>query len=212
MSTRLTNKLSLASKLLCCLLSVLVTGCASTLANKSGSQFDSHSDSKSVALADNLHFILTSPPAEKMATVDSHLVEISSNGKKHQFIAQVEYRGGEIAMAAISPQGLPLFDFIWFSDKNNEINQYVPLPNVDIGFIIADIQLCNWPLQTIKSSLKGTDVSVTQQPVANEKAVTWQRKIMQNNNLIIKVDKFADGYQLENITRGYRIRLTQLER
>lgn len=200
MSTSLIKLPISAVKLLFLIVACLLAGCAIT------------SDSKAIFLAENVSFMLTTPPLEKIATIDSHLVEISSKGKKHQFIAQVEYRNNEIAMAAISPEGLPLFDFIWFRDKASEINQYVPLPNVDIGFIIADIQLSHWPLDTIKSALFGMNISVNQQLILNEKNAIWQRNITQNNNVIIKIEKFVDGYQLENIVRGYRIRLTNLDR
>jgi len=200
MSTSVIQLPVFAGKFLFVLLTLLLTSCAIT------------SNSKTVFLAENVSFMLTTPPLEKIAMVDSHLVEISSNSKTHQFIAQVEYRSNEIAMAAISPEGLPLFDFIWFSDKASEINQYVPLPNVDVSLIIADIQLANWPLDTIKSAVFGTNVSVSQQLSLHDKNVIWQRMITQNNNVIIKIEKFVDGYELENIARGYRIRLTDLDR
>ena len=200
MSTSLVKLSFIRRKLLLILMAWLITGCATI------------SDSKTVLLAQNVSFLLTDPPLEKIATVDSHLVEISSKGQSHQFIAQVEYRKNEIAMAAISPEGLPLFDFIWFSDKTSEINQYVPLPNIDIGFIITDIQLSNWPLEVIKSALMGSNVSVRQQSILNEKGAIWQRTITQNDNTIVKIEKFVDGYELENIVRGYRIRLTNLDR
>ena len=189
-----------AHQLLFFLLAWLLTGCAIT------------SDNKAILLSDHVSFRLTAPPLVKIATLDSHLVEISTNNKSHQFIAQVEYRRNEIAMAAISPEGLPLFDFIWFNDKASEVNQYVPLPNVNIGFIIADIQLCNWPLSIVKSAISGPNVSVSQQVVANKKHVIWQRTIAQNNETIIKIEKLTDGYELVNIVRGYRIRLTNLDR
>lgn len=200
MSTSLVKLSFIRRKLLLILMAWLITGCATI------------SDSKTVLLAQNVRFLLTDPPLEKIATVDSHLVEISSKGQSHQFIAQVEYRKNEIAMAAVSAEGLPLFDFIWFSDKTSEINQYVPLPNIDIGFIITDIQLSNWPLEVIKSALFGSNVSVKQHSILNEKGAIWQRTITQNDNIIVKIEKFVDGYELENIVRGYRIRLTNLDR
>tara|TARA_R110000744_G_scaffold1965_6_gene7685 strand:+ start:15591 stop:16205 length:615 start_codon:yes stop_codon:yes gene_type:complete len=201
MSTELSKRLLLISKpLLLLLLAWLFTACALT------------SDNKSVFLADELSFLLTAPPTNKIATVESHLVVITSKDQTHQFIAQVEYRRDEIAMAAISPQGLPLFDFIWFSDKASEVNQYVPLPSVDIAFIIADMQLCNWPLEAVKSALIGTNVDVNQSSALPEKNIIWQRSVTQNNKVIIKIEKRDDGYELENLIRGYRIRLTNLER
>ena len=200
MSTRVNKRYHLISKALLVLLVWLLTACALT------------SDNKSVFLADELSFILTAPPANKIATVDSHLVTITSKEQTHQFIAQVEYRRDEIAMAAVSPQGLPLFDFVWFSYKATEMNQYVPLPSVDIAFIIADIQLCNWPLEILKTAMLGHNVDVKQTPVLHENSIIWQRIITQNNRDIIKIEKRDDGYELENFIRGYRIRLTNLER
>mgnify|MGYP005991465027 CR=1 FL=1 len=200
MSTKLIKRYLLKSKLRLLLLAWLLSACTLT------------SDNKAVFLADKLSFTLTAPPTDKIATVESHLVVVSSKEQTHQFIAQVEYSRDEIAMAAISPQGLPLFDFVWLSDKTTVVNQYVPLPNIDIAFIIADIQLCHWPLATIKSALLGANVEVSQSPVLHEKSIIWQRTITQDNAVIIKIEKRDDGYELENLIRGYRIRLTNLER
>ena len=200
MPTRVNKRYHLISKALLVLLAWLLTACALT------------ADNKSVFLADELSFILTAPPANKIATVDSHLVTITSKEQTHQFIAQVEYRRDEIAMAAVSSQGLPLFDFVWFNNKAIEVNQYVPMPSIDIGFIIADIQLCNWPLEILKTSILGTDVDVSQSRVLHEESIIWQRIITQNNRDIIKIEKRDDGYELENFIRGYRIRLTNLDR
>jgi hypothetical protein len=200
MSTRVNKKYRLKSKLLLMILACLLTACVIT------------SDNKSVFLADDLNFILTVPPENKIAKVDSHVVAITSKDQTYQFIAQVEYRRDEIAMAAISPQGLPLFDFVWFSDKATEVNQYVPMPSIDIDFIIADIQLCYWPLSTLKIAVIGTDVDVSQSPVLHNKNIIWQRIIKQNDKIIIKIEKRDYGYELENLIRGYRIRLTNLEK
>lgn len=200
MSTKLNTQCRWISKLMLVFLGCLLTACSLT------------SDNKSVFLADDLSFILTAPPANKIARVDSHLVVISTKEQSHQFIAQVEYSRDEIAMAAISPQGLPLFDFVWFSDKATEVNQYVPMPSIDIGFIIADIQLCNWPLESLQTVILGTQVDISQSPVLNEENIIWQRTIRQNNKVIIKIEKRDDGYELENFIRGYRIRLTNIEK
>lgn len=200
MSTGLIKHHRLISRLLFVCLTCFLTACAITSGNKL------------VFLTDNLSFMLTAPPANKIAKVDNHVVDISTEDQSHLFIAQVEYRRNEIAMAAISPQGLPLFDFVWFSDKTTEVNQYVPMPSIDIGFIIADIQLCNWPLDTLQTSMLGTQVDISQSPVLHEKSVVWQRTIKENNKVIIKIEKRDDGYELENIIRGYRIRLTNIEK
>lgn len=189
-----------ANKLLLVSLMFLLSGCALT------------SNNNSIHLTENLALVLTPPPSEKVGEINSHLVEITNKGKSHRFIAQVEYRNNEIAMAAVSPAGVPLFDFRWFDKKETEVNQYVPLPFADIGFIIADMQLCHWPLSMIETSLLGTNVSVSQHDNLSQNQIIWQRTILDNNQVIIKIEKFDDGYELENIIRGYRIRLTNLDK
>ena len=179
---------------------LLLSGCALT------------SNNNSIHLTENLALVLTPPPSEKVGEINSHVVEITTKGESYRFIAQVEYRNNEIAMAAISPAGVPLFDFVWFSGKATEINQYVPLPFEDIRFIIADMQLCHWPIYMIEKSMFGRNVRVAQQENINQKPVIWQRTIWHNNQVIINIEKLDNGYQLENVVRGYHIRLTNLDK
>jgi hypothetical protein len=64
----------------------------------------------------------------------------------------------------------------------------------------------------IETSLLGTNVSVSQHDNLSQNQIIWQRIILDNNQVIIKIEKFDDGYELENIIRGYRIRLTNLDK
>lgn len=200
MPDRVIDVTCLRQKLLLAFLACLVLGCT-TLSND-----------KSIHLTEHVSLNLTVPPAEKVGTIDSHLVEITARGESHRFIAQVEYRANEIAMASISPSGVPLFDFIWFNDSAAEINQYVDLPFNDIRFIIADMQLCHWPINALKESLSGDNIRVVQGKNVSQPDVIWQRSIWDKGQLIIKIDKLQDGYQLENIERNYRIRLVNLNK
>ncbi len=190
----------LTQKLLLLLLAYFIAGCSAL------------PDDKALYLTKSMGLVLTVPPTEKVGSIDSHLVEITTKGESHRFIAQVEYRSNEIAMAAVSPSGVPLFDFTWFSNKTTEINQYVSLPFVDIRFIIADMQLCHWPINIIQSSLLGSNVRAVQVEDTNDKKAVWQRTIWDNDQIIIKIDKLKGSYQLENVMRDYSIRLVNLNK
>jgi len=176
---------------------VLISGCIST------------PNTNSVSITNDIHFNLTSPPPALILTTESHLLEITHAEKTHRLITQIEYKPNEIVMAAISAEGIPLFDFVWRKDLPTKINQYVPLPNININNIIADIQLCHWPIERVTSSIKGNNAHIKQIETKNNAAI-WQRIIYQDNKPVINVDKTTNGFTLKNILRNYHITLTHL--
>lgn len=184
------------------LLSFLFTGCATV-------PIDTSLDN-TVMLSDSLSYTLTPPPITHIAKTQSQLVEITYGQEQKRFIAQIEYGQNEIAMAAISVEGLPFFDFIWRLNSPMKINQYIPLPNINIKNIIADIQLCHWPIAQLTSSFYGENVKLSQQDKVDDAALIWQRTIKQKNQLILKIDKSVNGFELTHVLHGYHIKLTEL--
>lgn len=177
---------------------VLLTGCATT------------KKVNAVKLAPSLSYTLSPPPVTHISKTESHLVEIAFNNQHKRFIAQIEYGQNTIAMAAVSVEGIALFDFVWSLDGQVETNKYLPLPNIDIQNIIADIQLCHWPITQIVSSLAGKNVEITQQDDTQEPSILWRRTIKQDNQIIVKIDKTENGYQLAHTLRNYHIKLTKI--
>lgn len=163
-----------------------------------------------VNLTRSLTYTLTPPPTGYITKTESHLIEVSYGEQQHRFIAQVEYHQNKIAMAAISVAGAPLFDFIWRTHSPTEINQYVPLTNIDINTIIANMQLCHWPLTQIKSAIQGPNIEVLQHSNLEDKAILWQRNIRQDKQTIIQINKLANGFQFTHLTHHYTIKLTEL--
>jgi hypothetical protein len=184
------------------LLPLLFTGCATA-------PIDRPLDN-TVTLSSSLSYTLTSPPATFIAKTQSQLVEITYGQEQKRFIAQIEYGKNEIAMAAISIEGMPLFDFVWQLNSPMKINQYISLPNINIKNIIADIQFCHWPLLQVTSSLHGENINVSQKDIVDDVALIWQRTIKQEKQIILKIDKSASGFQLTHVLRGYHINLTDL--
>ncbi len=160
-----------------------------------------------VTLSEQVNYTLTVPPKTLVGKHYTHFVEINFADKQKSFIAQVEYFVGKITVVAMSPSGIPLFDFQWHIDKPAIINQYVTLPDFDLNYIIADMQWINWPIESLVNAVVGEQVDVL------EKATTsgnWSRSVIANGKLILKVDKSGPHFHLSYIQRKYTIDITDL--
>jgi hypothetical protein len=159
---------------------------------------------------------LTLPPENLVDTVTTQLIEINFSGKQQQFIAQIEYSKDQIALVGISTTGLPLFDVIWRNDKPIALNQYIPLPDLNIEFIIADIQWTHWPLKQLESSVVGDEVSIIEkylpENLETSVSILWQRKLLQNQKVILEVNDFGKYFTLTHKLRNYTIKITPLNK
>ena len=199
---------------LLCLSFLLLSGCAVTKLQ----DFPVNSVNLTVIGNDKFSpvmYTLTLPPTHLIGTVSTQLIEVNFSGKQQQFIAQIEYSENQIALVGISTTGIPLFDVIWRSDKPIALNQYIPLPNLDIEFIIADIQWTHWPLKQIENSVVGDNINVIEKDfVMNSEApaVRWQRRLLQNEQVIIEVNNFGEYFTLAHKLRNYTIKITPLNK
>ncbi len=160
-------------------------------------------------------YTLTLPPYTLIGTASTQLIEVDFVGKKQEFIAQVEYSEDQIALVGISTTGLPLFDVIWRNDAPITLNQYIPLPELDIEFIIADIQWTHWPLKQLEHSVVGNNIRVVEQHVGkNNETVdlVWQRRLLQNEQIILEVNNYGEHFTLEHKLRNYTIKITPLNK
>jgi hypothetical protein len=161
-------------------------------------------------------YSLTLPPANLVGTVSTQLIEVNFSGKQQQFIAQIEYSENQIALVGISTTGIPLFDVIWRTDTPIALNQYIPLPDLDIEFIIADIQWTHWPLKQIEHSVVGDNISIVEKdfPMNSEASATvlWQRRLLQKEQVIVEVNDFGKFFTLEHKLRNYTIKITPLDK
>lgn len=161
-------------------------------------------------------YALTLPPTSLVGTVATQLIEVNFSGKKHQFIAQIEYNDNQIALVGISTTGIPLFDVIWRSDTPIVLNQYTPLPDLDIEFIIADIQWTHWPLKQLEHSVVGDNIRIIEKGFPkNSKALTsrlWQRRLLQKEQVIVEVNNFGEYFTLEHKLRNYTIKITPINK
>lgn len=203
-----------------------ITGCASL------------KQEEHVSLSEGLTYKLTPPPKDLVGKSQTHLLEFEYNKQnsaqrslqqssnapikhKRRLIAQVEYGVDSISLAAMSSAGLPLFDFSWHIGKPIKVNQYVPLPNLNINHVIADLQWINWPIGILRSSVTSSagsgigslsqdDVSVIQIDKEPSLQKNWLRTVKHNGKLILTVEKHKNDYQLQHIIRNYTIKVTNL--
>lgn len=161
-------------------------------------------------------YTLTLPPANLVGTVSTQLIEANFSGNQQQFIAQIEYSKNKIALVGVSTSGLPLFDVIWRNDTPIALNQYVPLPDLNVEFIIADIQWTHWPLKQLEQSVVGDNISIIEKDISiNSKvplAVLWQRRLLQDDSVILEVNNFGGYFTLEHKLRNYIIKITPLNK
>ena len=194
---------------------VLLNGCTSII------KTESPVVSVNLSLAENgkvlpINYTLTLPPEHLVGKVTTQLIEVNFAGKNQQFIAQIEYSKDQIALVGVSTTGIPLFDMVWRSDAPIILNEYVPLPNLKVEFIIADIQWTHWPLEQLKSSAVGDNISIVEKNVpetlADTGLILWKRQLLQNNQIILEVNKFENYFQLEHKLRNYSIKITPLNK
>jgi len=160
-------------------------------------------------------YTLTLPPHTLIGTASTQLIEVDFAGNQQQFIAQVEYSEDQIVLVGISTTGIPLFDVIWRNDAPIILNQYIPLPELDIEFIIADIQWTHWPLKQLEHSVVGNNIRVVEQHLGkNSETVdsVWQRRLLENEQIILEVNNYGEYFTLEHKLRNYTIKITPLNK
>jgi len=95
------------------------------------------------------------------------------------------------------------------------LNQYIPLPELDIEFIIADIQWTHWPLKQLEHSVVGNNIRVVEQHLGkNSETVdsVWQRRLLENEQIILEVNNYGEYFTLEHKLRNYTIKITPLNK
>jgi hypothetical protein len=158
-----------------------------------------------VTMAPGVTLQLTAPPVALQMQSQTQLLEATFNGKTESLLAQVEYTATEIKLVAMTPSGIPLFEVLWSVDAPAVIQQYVPVPNLDISYVIADLQWVSWPLSQLQDATTGTLTQL-------DSGSNWTRTLVQGEQVILTVEKFDNRYVLKHLLRDYQITITELNR
>jgi len=178
--------------------SLLLTGCISL------------PQSHLVTMAPNVTLQLTAPPKTLQMQAKTQLIEAQFNGETKSLLAQVEFTESEIKLVAMTPSGIPLFDVLWSVTEDAVINQYVPVPGLDISYVIADLQWVNWPLAQLQSATNGTLTETNSTLTGTSNTADWIRTLTQNGQVILTIEKFDNRYILKHLLRDYQITITEL--
>ncbi|QUM81446.1 DUF3261 domain-containing protein [Moritella sp. 5] len=181
------------------LTALLLTGCISM------------QQSHLVAMAPGVTLQLTAPPEALQMQAKTQLIEAEFNGETQSLLAQVEFTETQIKLVAMTPSGIPLFDVLWSVNGEAVINQYVPVPGLDIGYVIADLQWVNWPLAQLQSATNGS----FREEFSNHEgqiSTDWTRTLTQDGQVILTVEKFDNRYILKHLLRDYQITITELSK
>jgi len=180
--------------------SLLLTGCISL------------PQSHLVTMAPNVTLQLTAPPKALQMQAKTQLIEAQFNGETQSLLAQVEFTESQIKLVAMTPSGIPLFDVLWSVNEDAVINQYVPVPGLDISYVIADLQWVNWPLEQLQSATNGTLTEMTKTLTEKSNTADWTRTLTQDKQVILTIEKFDNRYILKHLLRDYQITITELSK
>ncbi|QFI37005.1 DUF3261 domain-containing protein [Moritella marina ATCC 15381] len=162
-----------------------------------------------VTMAPNVTLQLTAPPKVLQMQAITQLIEAQFDGETHSLLAQVEFTDTQIKLVAMTPSGIPLFDVLWSVTDDAVINQYVPVPGLDISYVIADIQWVSWPFAQLQLATSGSFIQAFNNN-AGQTATDWTRTLTQDGQVILTVEKFDNRYILKHLLRDYQITITEL--
>ncbi|WP_293227403.1 DUF3261 domain-containing protein [Moritella sp.] len=188
------NVLRLSAVLLTAL---LLTGCISM------------PQSHLVTMAPGVTLQLTAPPEALQMQAKTQLIEAEFDGEIQSLLAQVEFTETQIKLVAMTPSGIPLFDVLWSATDEAVIHQYVPVPGLDISYVIADLQWVNWPFAQLQSATNGSFKEEFRHSTG-QTATDWTRTLTQDGQVVLTVEKFDNRYILKHLLRDYQITITEL--
>ncbi|WP_232784224.1 DUF3261 domain-containing protein [Moritella sp. Urea-trap-13] len=162
-----------------------------------------------VTMAPNVTLQLTAPPQALQMQAKTQLIEAEFNGERQSLLAQVEFTDTQIKLVAMTPSGIPLFDVLWSVEDDAIINQYVPVPGLDISYVIADLQWVNWPFSQLQLATNGSFTEEFNNNVG-QTTTDWTRTLSQDGQVILTVEKFDNRYILKHLLRDYQITITEL--
>lgn len=158
-----------------------------------------------VDIAKNVSLILAAAPDELVGQNKSQLMKIAYQASSKTVQSQLSFGENNVAVVAISPQGLPLFEIQWQS-ATRTFNQvkYVPLAQLEPKHMLADIQLVYWPLSLLEQNLRGAKIT---EHVDADKRV---RNILIDDKEVISIRYSNDKIFYQHHQRNYRFEIQEL--
>jgi uncharacterized protein DUF3261 len=104
----------------------------------------------SVALGSDLNFDLLQPASFGQSLSLTQVAEISAEQGQHELVFVLQIQANEMTVIGLLPNGTRVFTILYdgVQIKSEGYNELIE--KLDPKFLIADIQISLWPLQTLK--------------------------------------------------------------
>ncbi len=154
-----------------------------------------------VILDNGITYVLQPIPNKLINTGIQALFTVKQQGKKNQFLMQVEMTQSQLLISGMTVEGLSLFTFDWQTQLGT-LN-YDKKIAIEPLRVLAELQLVLWPLADIAQGLEGAEMKVI---------TKRHREISSAQGIIYQIKQQANISHLINLKQHYSITIAELER
>ncbi|WP_125721307.1 DUF3261 domain-containing protein [Pseudoalteromonas rubra] len=144
-------------------------------------------------------------PQVLRGTQITQLLRASYGDDSYELIIQLEFARERLSVIAMSVEGLPIFEQVYYSDGRLITHQFLAGAGPEPSYMLADIQLVHWPLQQLQYSIHGAELS---ERVSSD---TTTRIVSEGGESTIIIVYDANKVSLSHKQRGYKLELIRLE-
>ncbi len=195
------------------ILQVTLIGCTSTQIT--------HLNKHTVELGGGLSFELLQPESYGQALSLTQVAEISSKQGNHELLFVLQIDANEMSVIGLLPNGTRVFTIFYDGTQLKSEGYDALIEKVDPKYLIADIQVSLWPLESLKQgwlfhqSCHSTGRCKIVETVDNHDG-SRQRAVVYGEQTILTVQYSAATAQpetvvLNHLERGYQITLESAE-
>lgn len=111
----------------------------------------------------------------------------------------------EISVTAMTPMGNTLYD-LTYNSKGITYNALMNIGSKGSAYLIYDIQLCYYPLETIKKSIEDAGLTFSYSILEDG----WKREIIDGSKTILTITRKSNIIKYNNILRDYSYTIEEL--
>ncbi|XQW84894.1 DUF3261 domain-containing protein [Thalassotalea piscium] len=160
------------------------------------------STSVDVEISPQAHLLLELPRKALWDTELSQQMEIRYKDKVHQLVLLTGFNEKNIAVVALTPSGIPLFELTFTEDKQIKVTKHIPIESLSPEYVLADLQLVYWPIEQLNKQLS-EGISISE----NEKG---ERLITQDKQPIIHIKKNEGNISYHHLIRHYQFTVSDI--
>ena len=155
-----------------------------------------------VEIADNTTLELADPPSQVVIDNWQQVLQVTHQDQQHSLLAQLSIDDQQgINLVVMTAQGMPIFILEKPPGAPIKSTKMLPITGVDPHYILADIMLVHWPVAEINNRLHGAIMH----------ASATERRVINDEQLLVSIDFSGPVTQLINYQRDYKIQFQRVE-